>query len=67
MEFDASTIFQIAGMGIILAMIHTILKQVGKEDIAHWVVVVGFVIILYMVAYYVGDLFDEIQRIFLFK
>ncbi|MGD9678012.1 MAG: stage III sporulation protein AC [Vulcanibacillus sp.] len=67
MEFEASTIFQIAGMGIILAMIHTILKQVGKEDIAHWVVVSGFVIILYMVASFVGDLFEEMQRIFLFK
>lgn len=67
MEFEAGTIFQIAGMGIILAMIHTILKQIGKEEIAHWVVVVGFVIILYMVASFVGDLFDEIQRIFLFK
>ena len=62
MEFEASTIFQIAGMGIILALIHTILKQIGKEEIAHWVVVVGFVIILYMVASFVGDLFEEIQK-----
>lgn len=67
MEFDVSTIFQIAGMGIILAMIHTILKQMGKEDIAHWVIVVGFVIILYMVAAYVSDLFKEIEKVFLYN
>jgi len=67
MKFDVETIFQIAGVGIILAMIQTILKSMGKEDIAHWVTVTGFVIILYMVATFVGDLFDEVQRVFLFQ
>lgn len=67
MDFDVSTIFQIAGIGIILAMIHTILKQMGKEDIAHWVIVVGFVVIFYMVAIYISDLFKEIEKVFLFN
>lgn len=67
MAFDVETLFQIAGIGIIVAMIHTILKQIGKEDIAHWVTVVGFVIILYMVAAYLNELFQEIQRVFLFN
>ncbi|OEF95509.1 stage III sporulation protein AC [Vulcanibacillus modesticaldus] len=67
MQFEIETIFQIAGIGIILAMIHTILKQMGKEDVAHWVIVIGFVVILYMVAFFVNDLFQEIQRVFLFQ
>lgn len=29
---DASVLFQIAGIGIIVALIHTILKQMGKEE-----------------------------------
>ncbi len=29
---DISAIFQIAGIGIMIAMIHTVLKQMGKED-----------------------------------
>lgn len=32
MSYDVNTIFQIAGIGIIVAMLHTVLKQMGKED-----------------------------------
>ena len=60
-------IFQIAGMGIIVAMIHTVLKQAGKEDWAHWVTLIGFIVVLFMVASYINDLFQEIKRVFLFK
>lgn len=67
MAFNVDALFQIAGIAIILAMIQTILKQIGKEDIAHWITVFGFIIILYMVAAYLNDLFEEIQRVFLFN
>lgn len=67
MSYDVNTIFQIAGIGIIVAMIHTVLKQAGKEDWAHWVTLIGFIIVLYMVATFVNDLFQEIKRVFLFK
>lgn len=33
MAYDVNTIFQIAGIGIVVAMIHTVLKQMGKEDL----------------------------------
>jgi len=49
MSIDVSAIFQIAGIGIIIAMIHTVLKQMGKEDMAHWVTLIGFVVVLFMV------------------
>lgn len=67
MDLDINSIFQIAAIGFILAMIHTILKQMGKEDIAHWVTVIGFVIVLYMVIQRLDDLFQEIRTIFLFQ
>ncbi|WP_134698836.1 stage III sporulation protein AC [Ammoniphilus sp. YIM 78166] len=67
MPYDINAIFQIAGIGIIVAMIHTILKQAGKGDWADWITLVGVVIVLYMVASYVNDLFQEIKRVFLFK
>ena len=65
--FDVQAIFQVAGMGIIVAMLHTVLKQAGKEDWAHWVTLIGFVVVLFMVAAMINDLFREIQRVFLFK
>jgi stage III sporulation protein AC len=67
MNYDVNAIFQIAGIGIIVAMLHTVLKQAGKEDWAHWVTLVGFIVVLFMVASYISELFSEIQRVFLFQ
>lgn len=50
-----------------MAIIHTVLKASGKEDVAHWATLVGFIIVLYMVAHYLGDLFHEVKRVFLFN
>ncbi|WEG14309.1 stage III sporulation protein AC [Pullulanibacillus sp. KACC 23026] len=67
MSLDVNTIFQIAGIGIIVAMIQTVLKQMGKEDWSQWVTLIGFVVILYMVATLIGDLFSKIRDVFLFQ
>lgn len=67
MGYDVNTIFQIAGIGIVVAMIHTVLKQMGKEDWAHWVTLIGFVVVLYMVASIIDELFTKIKGVFLFQ
>ncbi len=67
MDVDISAIFQIAGIGIVVAMLHTVLKQMGKEDIAHWATVIGFVLVLFMVLRMLDDLFQEIKTIFMFQ
>ncbi len=67
LHFNVEAIFQIAGIGIVLSMISSILKQMDKKEVADWVTLIGFVVILYMVATFVNDLFQEIQRVFLFK
>jgi stage III sporulation protein AC len=65
--YDINAIFQIAGIGIIVAMLHTILKQAGKEDWAQWVTLIGFIIVLYMVAGWINELFQKIKTVFLFQ
>jgi stage III sporulation protein AC len=67
MSIDVQTIFQIAGIGIIVAMIQTVLKQMGKDDWSQWVTLIGFVVVLYMVASLIGNLFDKIKDVFLFN
>lgn len=67
MNVDVNAIFQIAGIGIVIAMIHTVLKQMGKEDMAHWVTLIGFVVVLFMVVGMLSKLFQEIKTIFLFQ
>ncbi|MEN2766019.1 stage III sporulation protein AC [Ornithinibacillus xuwenensis] len=67
MVTDASILFQIAGIGIIVALIHTILKQMGKEEIAQFVTLVGFIIVLVVVINGLSDLFQQIKSVFLFQ
>jgi len=67
MAYNVDTIFQIAGIGIIVAMLHTVLKQMGKEDWANWVTLIGFIVVLYMAATMIGDLFEKIRGVFLLK
>ncbi|SDK55656.1 stage III sporulation protein AC [Sediminibacillus albus] len=64
---EATILFQIAGIGIIVAMIHTILKQMGKEDIAHFATVVGFIIVMIIVIDEIANLFQQIKSVFLFQ
>ncbi|MBP2078223.1 MULTISPECIES: stage III sporulation protein AC [Oceanobacillus] len=63
---DASILFQIAGIGIIVALIHTILKQMGKEEIAQFATLLGFIIVLVIVINGLSDLFQQIKSVFLF-
>lgn len=67
MNVDATLIFQIAGIGIMIAMIHTLLKQMGKEDMAHWVSLIGFIVVLILVIRKLDHLFQEIKTIFLIQ
>lgn len=64
---DATILFQIAGIGIIIALIHTILKQMGKEEIGQFVTLVGFIIVLVIVIDSLADLFQQIKSVFLFQ
>ncbi|GAA0482160.1 stage III sporulation protein AC [Virgibacillus sp. MSP4-1] len=60
-------LFQIAGIGLIVAIIHTLLKQAGKEDLAHWATLVGFIIVLLVVIDNLAELFQQIRSVFLFQ
>ncbi|HLT56627.1 MAG TPA: stage III sporulation protein AC [Bacillota bacterium] len=63
---DPSILFQIAGIGIIVALIHSILKQMGKEEIAQFATLIGFIIVLVIVINGLSNLFQQIKSVFLF-
>jgi stage III sporulation protein AC len=48
-------------------MIQTVLKQMGKEDMAHWATLIGFILVMVMVLSRLDTLFREIKTIFLFQ
>lgn len=61
---DISMVFKIAGLGILVAVITQLLKQTGRDDMALLAAVTGLVIALMMVVDMIGDLFDNLRRIF---
>ena len=67
MGIDVDIIFKIAGVGLVVAFLHTILDQVGKKEYAQWVTLFGFIYIFFMVASVVEDLFQKIKSVFLFQ
>jgi stage III sporulation protein AC len=62
MELDL--IFQIAGVGIIVAVLNQLLKQYGREDQGMMVSMAGLVIVLVMIIREIGVLFDTIRNVF---
>ncbi|MEW6172687.1 MAG: stage III sporulation protein AC [Bacillota bacterium] len=57
-------IFKIAGVGILTAVLHAMLKQAGKEDLAHLATLAGVAIVLIWVVQLLGTLFSEVQSVF---
>ncbi|GAA3322121.1 hypothetical protein GCM10020331_040720 [Ectobacillus funiculus] len=46
MSIDVGLIFfKSQALALFLAFIHTVLKELKREDIANWVILVGFVVI----------------------
>ena len=61
---DIDMIFKIAGVGIIVAILHTVLEQLGNRNQAQLVALAGVVVVLLMVVQMVYDLFDTVKTMF---
>jgi stage III sporulation protein AC len=57
-------IFKIAGVGILVSVIVTVLKQAGKEDQAYLATLAAVAIALYWVIQVIGDLFRTVRTLF---
>ncbi len=67
MGIEVGLIFKIAGVGIVIAFINTLLEQINKKEYSQWVTLFGFIYILFMVAQVMDQLFDKIKSVFLFQ
>lgn len=67
MGVDIGLIFQIAGIGITIALVVSVLELMGRKDFVQWVLLGGFMIILFQVVVIINDLFDRIKSVFLFQ
>ncbi|MCH5211198.1 MAG: stage III sporulation protein AC [Oscillospiraceae bacterium] len=61
---DVDLIFQIAGVGIIVAVLNQLLTRAGREEQALLTTLAGLVVVLFIVTQQIGELFDTVKTIF---
>ncbi len=57
-------IFKVATIGILVAILHALLDQTGRKEIAMMVTVIGLVVVLLMVAKEIVNLFETVKSMF---
>ncbi|MGF7185827.1 stage III sporulation protein AC [Desulfitispora alkaliphila] len=61
---DVDLIFRIAGVGILTAVLHTVLKQAGKDEQGQLVTLAGVSLVLFWVIQLIANLFDQVRYVF---
>ena len=57
-------IFKIAGVGILVAVLNSILKHAGKEEQGHIVTLAGLAIVFMWVIELLASLFEQVKSVF---
>lgn len=57
-------LFKIAGIGILIAVIHQILTKAGREDQAMMTTLAGMIIVLTIVIKEISALFETVRTVF---
>jgi stage III sporulation protein AC len=61
---DISVVFQIAAVGILVAVLNLVLQRAGREEQAMMTTLAGLLVVLFWVIKYISELFTEVQTIF---
>ncbi|MBW4828820.1 MAG: stage III sporulation protein AC [Clostridiaceae bacterium] len=61
---DVELIFKIASIGILSAVLHTVLARSGKEEYAYLASLAGVIIVLGVVINLISKLFDNVKSLF---
>lgn len=63
-HMDVDFIFQVAGIGIIVAVLNQLLVRSGREEQAMLTTLAGLIVVLIMVVTEIGNLFDTVKSVF---
>lgn len=61
---SVDVIWQIAGIGILVAVIYSVLKQAGRDDMAWLVTLGGVTVVLWLVIRLINQLFITVRAMF---
>ena len=63
-HMDIDILFKIAGIGIIVAVLHQILSKAGREDQAMMTTLAGMIIVLTLIITEISELFATVRTVF---
>ena len=61
---NINLLFKIAGIGILIAVLHQILTKAGRDDQAMMTTLAGMVIVLTVVVKEISTLFETVRTVF---
>jgi len=61
---EINLIFKIAAIGIVVAIIHRLLVQSGREEQALMVTIAGLIVVMFIVVKQINELFTVIRDLF---
>lgn len=64
MRVDITMIYQIAGLGIIIAILNIFLAQAGRQEQAQMLSLAGVVIVLLWLIQLIAQLFRDVETVF---
>lgn len=61
---DVTLVFQIAGIGIIVAVLSQLLKRAERDEQALMITIAGLVIVMLMLVNEISELFETVRTVF---
>ena len=61
---DISLLLKIAGIGVLVAVSHLLLKTLKREDDTIYVSIAGFIIVLILLITEMGKLYETVKSVF---
>jgi len=61
---DVNIIFQIAAVGILVAVLNQVLVRAGREEQAMLTTLAGLVVVLFTVITHINNLFNTVRELF---
>lgn len=63
-DMNVDLIFQIAGVGIIIAVLNQLLSRAGRDDMALMTTIAGLIAVLLIIIEEISELFETVKAMF---
>jgi len=64
LSINIDLIFKLAAVGILIAVIHTVLSKAGKDELGHLITLAGVALVFMVVVDLLTQLFSSVKTLF---